>query len=195
MTMDIEIRLAKVEDRAEILQLQSSSLRVLASKDYGPEEIESLVRSQAKARFYSEVIFVAICQEKIVGFASLLIHKYQIGGVYVHPEFSRQGIGSRLLEVVENTAIEKGYKSLSVLSSLTAIDFYQKQGYQMHSHRYFWSEEKVSILSGILNKRLIEAEKSDRERIAFSATENSDRRIWVLALALIVVVSIAIALL
>lgn len=103
--MDIEIRLAKVEDRAEILQLQSSSLRVLSSKDYGPEQIESLVKSQAAARFNSEVVFVAIFTNKIVGFASLLVYNSQIGAVFVNPDFSRQGIGSRLIEVVENASI------------------------------------------------------------------------------------------
>ena len=162
--MDIKIRLAKVEEREKIIQLQSNSLRVLASKDYKPEQIESLVRSQAAVRFGSEVIFVAIYREKIVGFASLLVNKLEIGGVYVNPEFSRQGIGSKLLEVVENTAIEKGYKLIYVCSSLTAIKFYQKHGYRVYSNSAnygFFSEGKVWIPCKVLKKRLIEVEEKE----------------------------------
>ncbi len=39
--MALYLRLATVEDRAEIIQLQSSFLRVLSSKDYRREQIES----------------------------------------------------------------------------------------------------------------------------------------------------------
>lgn len=183
--MDIEIRLAHVEEQEEIIKLQSRSLRVLSSKDYAPNQIESLVKGQAAVRFKSEVVFVAIFQKKIVGFASLLVDRSQIGAVFINPEFARQGIGSRLVRVVENAAIEKGYKSMYVLSSLTAISFYQKQGYQLSSDLGFFSEGMVWIPCKRLKKRLIE----------LTAAQKARRRIWVLAIALIVIISLAIALL
>ncbi|MBC6453100.1 MAG: GNAT family N-acetyltransferase [Hormoscilla sp. SP5CHS1] len=39
----------------------------------------------------------------------------------MHPGFVRQGIGRRLLTEIESVAIEKGYKTLNVMSSLSAV--------------------------------------------------------------------------
>jgi len=51
--------------------------------------------------------------------------------MFVHPDFVRQGIGRRLLTEIESVAIEKGYKTLNVMSSLSAVKFYQANGYEL----------------------------------------------------------------
>ena len=103
--MDLEIRVAKIEENEKILQLQTDSLENLASQDYTSLQIESLVKMQALFRFKDEIIFVAVLAEKIVGFACIHIHKPEINGLFVSPEFTRQGIGTKLLETIEKIAI------------------------------------------------------------------------------------------
>ena len=113
INMNLQFRLANSEDIEKILKLQSSSIKLM-SPDYTPRQIESLVRSQTSARLrYNEIVFLASYKDELVGFACLINNSFQfggfqIGGLYVHPNFIRQGIGTQLLEVIERTAIEKG---------------------------------------------------------------------------------------
>jgi putative acetyltransferase len=167
--MNLQFRLAKSEDIEKVLELQSSSIRLM-SPDYNPRQIESLVKSQTSARFHhNEILFLASYKDELVGFACLINNSFQIGGLYVHPNFLRQGIGTQLLEVIEKTAIEKGCQAISVLSSLTAINFYKARGYQGIRQSGFFSEQDVWIPCLLLNKSLIPVTKPEnfRQRINF----------------------------
>ena len=167
--MNLQFRLAKSEDIKKLLELQSSSIRLM-SADYTPRQIESLVRSQTLARYGShEIVFLASYKDELVGFACLINNYFQIGGLYVHPNFIRQGIGTQLLEFIEKTAIDKGCKVISVMSSLTAINFYKARGYQEIRQSGFVSELNVWIPCLILKKTLIPVTKTEdfRQRITF----------------------------
>ena len=155
MRMDIEIRLAKSEDSEDILELQANSLKILSSQDYNPRQIESLIRSQKSARFINEIIFVAEGNNRLVGFASLLVHTAQIGAMFVHPDFVRQGIGTRLITAIESAAIEKRYKTIYVVSSLSAVKFYQANGYEVIGQLGLWSDNKTWIPCSNMRKQLI----------------------------------------
>jgi hypothetical protein len=65
--MNVQIYLAKSEDLESILELQASSLKLLASKEYNARQIESLIRGQKTARSkYNEILFVAYFGSKLV---------------------------------------------------------------------------------------------------------------------------------
>ena len=170
--MNVQIYLAKSEDLESILELQASSLKLLASKEYNARQIESLIRGQKSARSeYKEIVVVAYFGSKLVGFASLLVHTPTIGAIFVHPDFTRLGIGTRLLETIENTAIEKKYRNIYVMSSLSAVDFYRAMGYKRTHKSGFWSERKTWIPCVNMQKQLIpltEMEKWTRRIIFFS---------------------------
>lgn len=153
--MDFPIRQSQPEDLEKILEIQASSLKTLTSS-YDSRQIESLVRSQGSARLLkNEIAVVAECKNEIIGFASVLIQQSQITGVYVHPHFMRQGIGTRLLEAVEKIALNHGTKVIYVTSSLPAVNFYQARGYKFISKSGFYSENKSWIPCINLKKQLI----------------------------------------
>lgn len=169
--MDVQIDVAKFGDLESILELQESSLRFLTSKEYDARQIESLIKSQKPIRSYqNEISFVAYSDSKLVGFASLSVHTPTINAIFVHPDFTRLGIGTRLLEAIENTAIEKKHKTMYVMSSLSAIDFYQARGYTITIESGFWSEPTIWIPCVNMQKQLIpltEKEKWIRRIIVF----------------------------
>ncbi|AFY31556.1 GNAT family N-acetyltransferase [Calothrix sp. PCC 7507] len=153
--MDFQIRLSKPEDLEKILELQASSLRTLTSS-YDSSQIESLIRSQASARLAKDEIgVVAEYENEIIGFASVLIQQSLIGGVYVHPDFMRQRLGTQLLEAVEEIALDKRHKVIYVTSSLAAVNFYQARGYKSICKSGFYSESKYWIPCVNLKKQLI----------------------------------------
>ncbi|WGV25602.1 GNAT family N-acetyltransferase [Halotia branconii] len=153
--MDVQIRLSKAEDLENILKLQAESLRAL-SPNYNFNQIESLIRNQRLARLQiNESIIVAKYNNQIVGFASLLNQQPRIGGIYVHPNFVRQGIGTQMLGAIEEIARQNKYKVIEVISSLSSVNFYQKSGYQIIRESDFYCENNVWITCVNLEKQLM----------------------------------------
>jgi putative acetyltransferase len=166
--MDFQIRLSKPEDLDKIIELQTNSLRTL-SVSYNSTQIESLIRSQ-KVRFApDEIGFVAEHKNDIVGFVSILVRSSQIAGVYVHPNFMRQGIGTQLLETVEKIAIERGNKVIYVMSALDAVNFYKAVGYKPIRRSGFYSDTREWIPCINLEKQIIVLSKSQQIHLHFVA--------------------------
>jgi putative acetyltransferase len=154
--MDIQIRLAKTADQPQILDLQDLSLRALTAPDYTLQQIESLVQSQRAYRSSTqEFMVVAEFQDQLIGFAALMTRSPQISAMFVHPDWIRQGIGTQLLQEIEAIAIQKHYRFVSVMASLTALPFYQARGYQLLQDTGFWSSPNTWIACKSLRKELI----------------------------------------
>jgi putative acetyltransferase len=154
--MNLQIRLSKPEDLNNILKLQADSLKAL-SPCYNSSQVESLIKSQAFARdCQDEIVFVAEQNSKIVGFSCLMLKDSRIGGIFVHPNFIRQGIGTDLLNAIEILAIQNKCKVIDVMSSLAAVKFYQANGYQIIRESGFFSDGLVWIPCVNLSKKLME---------------------------------------
>ena len=127
--MDVQIFWASYVDLESIIELQSLSMKLI-SKEYNAKQIESLLRSQKVARSEcNEIILVAYHDSKLVGLAALFESAPIISALFVHPDFIRRGIGNKLLQGLEDAAIEREYKILYIQSSLSAANFYRKKGY------------------------------------------------------------------
>lgn len=154
--MNLQIRLSKPEDLNSILKLQADSLKAL-SPCYNSSQVESLIKSQAFARgCLDEIVFVAEQNSKIVGFSCLNLKDSRIGGIFVHPNFIRQGIGTNLLNAIEKVAIKNECKVIDVMSSLAAVKFYQANGYQIIRESGFFSDGLVWVSCVNLSKKIME---------------------------------------
>lgn len=152
--MDVDIRLARLEDLDRVIELQTQSLKILGSANYSPQQIQALVTGQAAWRGRDEVLFLAESAGQLVGFSGLSTQNQQITAVYTHPQFARQGVGTQVLQALETAAIEKRYRSLWVISSLTAVNFYQARGYKLLRKSGFRAEGGEWIDCFVLKKRL-----------------------------------------
>lgn len=127
------IRQAHSDDIIQLLRIQTDSLRTLCIYDYSSLEIEIIIERNLRhfslGGYRGEFILVAEVDDVIVGWAALLANR--ISGIYVHPQFVRQGIGSQLLQALETKAINSNFRSLIVAASFTARPFYQSQGYHI----------------------------------------------------------------
>lgn len=168
------IRLATKQDKKQIIQVQLKSLQVIAARDYSPRELKALLQSKQSPRNRFETIYVAEIGEQIVGFVALDKITNHLVGLFVDPEYTRIGIGSKLLETVEAEARHAGIRTLWVYSSLTAYRFYQAHKYQEMS-KVELCVEGVAIPCIRFRKTLVHSPKSDR-------------RVW---LSLVLIVAIA----
>ena len=87
-----------------------------------------MTRCHPKATFDA----IALIEEKIIASARLRLVKEGVGSiayVAVLPQFSRQGIGTKLIKFLLNLAQEKGLHTVRLRSRVTAQNFYQKLGF------------------------------------------------------------------
>ncbi len=127
---ELLVRMARPEDLNAIRDLQVLSLKVLAAKDYDGPQLEALVASKAELRGWDELHFVAEVGGAVVGFGALARLRPWVNALFVHPEFTRQGIATLLLGAMEEEALRRRDRSLSVLSSLTGEPFYRAVGFE-----------------------------------------------------------------
>jgi len=127
--MNLNIRLACPEEMEQVLDIQQQAIQMLCSQDYSPEQVDAIVQSQQAWRGQQERIYVAEKGNHLVGFIAFSPCNTEISGIYVHPDHTRQGIATQLLANFERRAMEDSQCTLKVMSSLTAVAFYESQGY------------------------------------------------------------------
>ncbi len=132
----MQIRKAQPTDIKQITAIQVESLERLCAKDYRDRDLQVLVRSKQRDRNWNETIFVAETDAGVVGFCALSNISPFIQAVFVHPDWTRQGIASELIAALEAEAVERQIKRLIVNSSLTAAPFYRVHGYQVVKARH-----------------------------------------------------------
>lgn len=157
------IRRAQPDEIIQLLRIQIDALRGLCIQDYTPEQIEALIerniRHASLHRSCDEITLVAAVDQTLVGLAALLDRR--ISAVYVHPQFSRQGIGTQLLKAIEAVAITRKFKNLSVAASLNARPFYQANGYRVLGESYLIADQHLPIPYVNMKKRMMPPLQTD----------------------------------
>ena len=136
----LETRRADPSDVEGMTAAHRDSILSLGPSCYPPRVVEAWAEGLApsiylQAMEQGEVFFVATAcvngEPMIVGFSS----EYPLDGtthgmsVYVRGVAARQGIGSRLLALAEENAIDRGARSIEVEASLVGVEFYRSQGF------------------------------------------------------------------
>ena len=126
------IRKLKKEDAKEVSKIIRRCLKEVNYKDYSKKTITSLCNfftpSLIIKNLKDRTIFVAVENDKVIGTASLKGDK--VFTVFINPDVHGKGVGSRLMDKVEDLAKKKGYKIIKVPSGLTSLGFYKKRGYK-----------------------------------------------------------------
>ena len=74
--------------------------------------------------------FVVAVTDRVCGFGEVVPDAGEVRAVYVHPDCERRGVGAALLAHLEGFARGHGVRSLSLQSSLNAVEFYERAGYE-----------------------------------------------------------------
>jgi GNAT superfamily N-acetyltransferase len=88
--------------------------------------------------------FVAIADGQVVGTGSL--NGQNVSSVYVRSDYQGRGIGTKLMDAVENAANSQSHGTLSVQSSITAKSFYAMRGFKIVREGLF-GEEPTLVMS------------------------------------------------
>ncbi|MBD3213298.1 MAG: GNAT family N-acetyltransferase [Candidatus Lokiarchaeota archaeon] len=110
------------------------------SKEYSPENLRKMTKKKE--------LLLAIKEEVIIGVAGL--EENHIGTVFVSPKYQNQGIGKKLMFFIEKLARKRGFSEVKLNSSINALDFYKRIGYEQGEK----VEEENYGITYMMTKRL-----------------------------------------
>lgn len=140
---EIEFRQAIRDDADKLLSAHRASILGEGAKYYAPEIVEQWqfnlrAEKYLEAMDRGEVFFIAVrkSDDVCLGFSGNVQHGERDDAsifhlaIYVHPEGLRQGIGTRLYRLAEDSAKQRGAKLFEIDSSTSAKDFYETLGFE-----------------------------------------------------------------
>lgn len=131
--LEMEIREYRDSDAEEVAEVLRKSIREIAADDYSEEEVA--VWSDTDTENWElekeEKRYVAVEEDNIVGFSGYKKDEKKLRATYVRPEWAGKGLGSRLLKKVEEEARKDGIDRLTCKATITARNFYEKNGWEV----------------------------------------------------------------
>jgi len=133
MNEKIQIKIAIKENISEISSLFYNTIQNINIKDYSREKVDCWTAKAFDKEKWSDKIknqyfLLAMLDEKVVGFSSLEKDGY-LDYLFVHKDYQRQGIASKLMTSILDKANEQ--KNIFIYSdvSITAKDFFLNNGF------------------------------------------------------------------
>ncbi len=131
----IEIRPATLEDIPEITSVFRDTIVLINAKHYSEKQIKVWASGaddieEWEKRITKLYFIVAEINNTIVGFAYLKNGNY-FDGLSVHKDFQRQGIGSKLLRIIESQVMMNDFEVIKSDVSKTALPFFDNKYYEV----------------------------------------------------------------
>ncbi len=131
---NIVVRGFVAEDAERVSELIRATLLTSNAADYPLADLESLADWYSAAGLISRLPvahrIVALAEDgddTIVGTAAR--RENRLESFFVHPDWQRRGVGSLLLEALEEDARLAALRAVWLESSLTAVGFYRRRGF------------------------------------------------------------------
>ncbi len=129
------IRTYRPDDLDALIELFTSAVRQVASRDYSPAQIEAWApvavnRAQWKTRLGGRPTYVVEAGGQIVGFSDLEPDGH-IDMLFVHADHQGRGIARALLDHIHGRAGEQGISRLFTEASITARPFFERKGFEV----------------------------------------------------------------
>ncbi len=132
--MKYDIKKADIDDSEDILEIQKLAYQIEA-KHYNNYDIPPLKQTvqELKKQFQDHTILKAISDNKIVG----TVRAYEkestcyIGRLAVHPDMHNNGIGTALMNAIEDRYNPLRYELFTGSESIKDIYIYEKLGYRI----------------------------------------------------------------
>lgn len=140
----IKIRPATISDIGSVIRVHHGAVHgtdpstfypenILQSWSPGPTDEHRLEQFRLALEDKERFHLVAQLAENgtVIGFGTIVPSKGELRALYIDPNFGHRGIGSQILEHLEELALLHGAEELRLDSSLNAEQFYSRHGYSI----------------------------------------------------------------
>ncbi|MDB5096816.1 MAG: family N-acetyltransferase [Cyanobacteria bacterium RYN_339] len=133
--MTLNIRPATVEDAPALCDVNLRSIREICGKDYPPDRLDTWCANKVPGNYLKWLadpklrLYAGERDGRVAGVGLLDVNGW-IFLLYVEPEALGSGLGKALLAHMEQEARAMGLGRLQLKSTITARDFYARQGYE-----------------------------------------------------------------
>lgn len=131
----MEIRTYRSEDRNHLAKLFYNTVHSVNLRDYNQAQLDAWApRDMDMKRWKLSLLshYTVVAEEKgeIVGFGDIAEDGY-LDRLYVHKDHQREGIGSAIVDNLEQYARGMCITRITTDASLTALKFFVKRGYRI----------------------------------------------------------------
>jgi putative acetyltransferase len=126
-----EIKIIDFEEEmlGEMMKMFYDTVHTVSAKDYNTEQLERWAPTHPDVvswhqRLGHNICKVALLNETIAGFAELTDEGH-VDTMYVHKDYQRKGIATRLMNELLNIARENGFDELTTEASITARPLFE----------------------------------------------------------------------
>ncbi len=122
-------------DLPGVIEIYTSSIRILAAPYYSPEQLAAWAPVPADVARWQKRLshlhtIVAESEGVLAGFASYTDDGY-LDFLFTHPAFARRGVATRLYQRVESALREINARRVTTHASLAARPFFDRHGFQL----------------------------------------------------------------
>lgn len=141
----LTIKKARLVQSDEINEIVSKTIKEIYSKYYPNEVVDFFLELHNRDNINNDIsqdnTYVIGCGTAILGTGTM--NQNAISRVYITPNNQHEGIGTRLMDYLEEEII-KNYSYVTIDASLPAAEFYRKRGYE------FLRQAEHSVANGKL---------------------------------------------
>ena len=134
----MEIRRFREDDAEAVSALIIRTIRISNVKDYPTELMEEVVKSQQPVNVLERAgwthFYVVEDEGSIIGCGAIgpywgKTDESSLFTIFVLPEYQGRGVGRSIIETLEQDEFFLRAKSIEIPSSITAVNFYRRMGY------------------------------------------------------------------
>ena len=129
----MEFREYKNTDLHAVTDLFYVTVHEVNKNDYSEEQLDAIAPKDANEYHWEKSLeknhtIVVEEDDKLIAFGNIGKTGY-LDRLYVHPDYLRKGIASKLVEELEEYAKKHGSHVINVTSSITSKAFFESKGY------------------------------------------------------------------
>lgn len=156
----IEIRRGQVGDQEALNDvMQTASLAVESGEVLRQLQAEPAYLTLDKGLLERGQVIVACADSVPVGFASFLVEgsdEAELDGMFIRPQFWRQGLGRQLFAAVESELVSRKATSIRVVAGMCAVDFYNAMGLEIVGEAETALGPVVPVMRKVFQKTALE---------------------------------------
>ncbi len=123
---------AKYEDAQVALEIRRAAILHQCASHYPLNLIKAWANVELSDEFADSVarnFYLAKYDGQTVGTGMIDSETGKIDAIFVHPNYMRKGIGRNIIKFLENRALSHGLKTITLQSTLNAVEFYRACGF------------------------------------------------------------------